>query len=44
MLVNNSINIFWEWEPKGLPNEKFMTPHTANKSLSPKLGWMNNSE
>ena len=32
-----------EWESKGLSNEKFKAPDTANKSLSPKLVWMNNS-
>ena len=26
-----------EWESKGLSNEKFTPPHTASKSLSPKL-------
>ena len=30
-------------ESKGLSNEKFMPPFTSNKSLSPKLVWMNNS-
>ena len=28
-----------EWESKGLSNEKFKPPYTANKSLSPKLLW-----
>ena len=26
-----------EWESKGLPNEKFTSPYTANKILYPKL-------
>ena len=30
-----------EWESKGLLNEKFKPPHTANKSLSPTLVWYN---
>ena len=32
-----------EWESKGLLNEKIKLPYTANKILSPKLIWMNNS-
>ena len=28
---------------KGLSNEKFKSPYTSNKSLSPKLVWINNS-
>ena len=28
-----------EWESKGLSNEIFTPPYTANKSLSPKLIW-----
>ena len=28
---------------KGLSNEKFKSPYTLNKSLSPKLVWINNS-
>ena len=28
-----------EWASKGLSNEKFTLPYTANKSLSPKLIW-----
>ena len=32
-----------EWKSKGLSNEKVEPPFTANKSLSPKLLWMNNS-
>ena len=31
-----------EWESKGLSNEKYRLPYTANKSLSPKLAQMNN--
>ena len=30
-----------EWKCKGLSNEKIMTPHTTNKSLSIKLVWYN---
>ena len=36
-------NIISEWESKRLSNGKFRTPYTANKVLSPKLVWMNNS-
>ena len=32
-----------EWKSKVFSNEKFSPPYTANKSLSPKLVWMNNS-
>ena len=32
-----------EWESKGLSNQKIKPPYTANKSLSPKFVWMNNS-
>ena len=32
-----------EWESKGLSNEKIKLPVTADKSLSPKLAWMNES-
>ena len=35
--------IISEWESKGLSNETFMLPFTSNKSISPKLVWMNNS-
>ena len=31
------------WESKGLSNEKITPPFTLNKSLSPKLLWMNKS-
>ena len=31
-----------QWESKGLSNEKNKPLNTANKSLSPKLVWMNN--
>ena len=30
-----------EWKSKGLSNEKFTPPYTANKSLSPELLWNN---
>ena len=30
-----------EQESKGLSNEKFKPPHTANESISPKLAWYN---
>ena len=30
-----------EWECKGLSNEKFKLPYTANKTLSPKLIYYN---
>ena len=32
-----------EWKSKGLLNEKNQPPYIANKDLSPKLEWMNNS-
>ena len=32
-----------EWESKGLSNERIKSPYNANKSLSTKLVWMNNS-
>ena len=32
-----------EWNSKGLSNEKIKPPYTANKCLSSKLIWMNNS-
>ena len=36
-------NIIWEWESKGLWNEKFRSPYTSKKILSPKRLRMNNS-
>ena len=36
-------DIISEWESKRLSNEKFMPPFTSDKSLSPRLVWMNNS-
>ena len=39
-LFSNTIS---GWESKGLSNEKFIPPFTLNKSLSPKLLWMNKS-
>ena len=34
--------IISEWESKGLSNEKFTPSFRSNKSISPKLIWMNN--
>ena len=34
----------WEWESMGVSNKTFKHSHIANKSLSPKLLWMNNSK
>ena len=36
-------NTISEWESKGLSNEKFTPPYTANKNFSPKLVWINSS-
>ena len=36
-------NIISQGESKGLSNENFQPPYTANRHFSPKLVWMNNS-
>ena len=36
-------NIISEWESKGLSNERFISPYTSKKILSPKLLRMNKS-
>ena len=36
-------NTISEWESKGLLNENIKPPYTANKDLSRKLVWINNS-
>ena len=40
-IFSGLIDTIWEWQSKGLSNEKFTSPYTGNKSLSPKLVWNN---
>ena len=37
------IDTISEWESKRLSNKKFTPPYIANKSVCPKLIWINNS-
>ena len=42
-MLFDSLDKISEWESKGLSDEKIKPPLTADKSLSPKLAWINGS-